>query len=180
MLRHLSETQVREAEIRLADSKRIPTPTVAAGVRRLEGPGDEALVFGVSVPLPLGDRNQGRRAEARALLAKTEEAGRTTEVRLRTLLFTLHQELRHAATALDALEGEIVPQAEETLSFSRRGFAEGRFSYLELADAERTLSAVRRERIETAVSYHSLVLELERVTGEPLEGEARVTKEVVP
>ena len=180
MLRRLSETRLREAEIRLADTKRVPTPIVAAGIRRLEAPGDEAFVFGVSIPLPVSDRNQGNRSEARALLGRAEEATRGSEVRLRTLLFRLQRELRQAATALDSLQREVVPQAEAAVSFSRRGFVEGRFSYLDVADAERTLAAVRRERLETAASFHRLILEIERVTGEPLEDEARVTEEVVP
>lgn len=180
MLRQLSEKQLREAEIRLADAKRIPTPSLAAGIRRLEGPEEESLVFGLSVPLPTSDRNQGGRAEARALLSKSEEGGRTTEVRLRTVIFSLHQELRHASTALDALEKEILPQAEESLSLSRRGFLEGRFSYLELVDAERTLGAVKQERIETAASYHQFILEIERLTGEPIDAGSREEKAVAP
>jgi cobalt-zinc-cadmium efflux system outer membrane protein len=180
MLRHLSEKQLREAEIRLADAKRFPTPSLAPGIRRLEGPEEESLVFGLSVPLATSDRNQGGRAEARALLAKSEEGGRTTEVRLRTVIFSLHQELRHASTALDALEKEILPQAEESLSLSRRGFLEGRFSYLELVDAERTLGAVKKERIETAASYHQFVLEIERLTGQPIDAGSREKKAVAP
>jgi cobalt-zinc-cadmium efflux system outer membrane protein len=180
MLRQLSEKRLREAEIRLADAKRIPTPSLAAGIRRLEGPEEESLVFGLSVPLPTSDRNQGGRAEARALLSKSEEEGRTTEVRLRTVIFGLHQELRHASTALDALEKEILPQADESLSLARSGFTEGRFSYLELVDAERTLRAVQKERIETAASYHELVLEIERLMGEPIDAGSRQEKAVAP
>jgi outer membrane protein, heavy metal efflux system len=179
MTRRLSERQLRQAEVRLADVKRIPSPSIAAGVRRLEGPEQQAFVFGLSVPLPTGDRNQGDRAEARALLAESEQGLQTTEVRLRTVIFGLHQELRHAAAALDAFERDIVPQAETSLSLSRRGFVEGRFSYLELADAQRTLGAVKRERIQTAASYHDLVLEIERLTGAPIgagsQGEESVT-----
>ena len=180
MLRQLSEKQLREAEIRLADTKRIPTPIVAAGVRRLEGPEEESLVFGLSIPLPASDRNQGGRAEARALLAKSEQTGRATEVRLRTVLFGFQQELRHAATALDALETDVLPQARESVSLSRQGFLEGRFSYLELVDAERTLAAVKKESIETAASYHGLVLEIERLTGEPIDAGSREEKAVEP
>lgn len=173
LLRHLSEREVRAAEVRLADAMAVPSPRVAAGVRRFEGPDEHAFVFGVSVPLPTGDRNRGGRAEARALLAKSEAGLAGAEVRLRTVLFALHQELRHAVTALEAIEAEILPQAEATLELSRRGFGEGRFSYLELADAQRTVSAVERERIETATQYHRLVLEIERLTGAPLDAAPR-------
>ncbi|MGH7819225.1 MAG: TolC family protein [Candidatus Binatia bacterium] len=169
IVRSLSEKQLREAEIRLADAKRVPNMSLGGGVRRLEGSGDNALVLGLSMPLPLSDRNQGGSQEARALLGKAEGAARATEARLRSLLFGLHQELLHDATALDAFEREILPGAEESLALSRSGFAGGRFSYLELADAERTLGEVKSERIETAASYHQFVLEIERLLGGPIE-----------
>jgi cobalt-zinc-cadmium efflux system outer membrane protein len=180
MLRQISERQLREAELRLAETKRIPTPSVMGGIRRFQGPGDEAFVFGLWFPLPVSDRHQGDRSEARALLAKSEEGARATDVRLRTVLFELHQELRHAAVALDALEREIVPQAEESLALARRGFAEGRFSYLELVDAERTLIAAGKERIETAAAYHRLIVEIESMTGEPVGGTAPDKEAVAP
>jgi cobalt-zinc-cadmium efflux system outer membrane protein len=179
MLRRVSERQLREAELRLAETKRIPNANVMGGIRRFQGPGDEAFVFGLWFPLPVSDGHQGDRAEARALLAKSEESARATDVRLRTLLFELHQELQHAAVALDGLEGEILPQAKESLALARRGFAEGRFSYLELADAERTLVAAEKERIETAAAYHRLVLEIESLTGEPFDAAAPGKKEAV-
>ncbi len=141
-------------------------------MRRLEGPGDEAFLFSVSLPLPFNDRGQGGVSEAHALLAKSDAAGQATSVRLRTLVFTVHQELQHAALALDTLDREIVPESKSSLALARSGFDEGRFSYLELLDAQRTLVAVERERITTAETYHQLVLELERLLGGPLHQDA--------
>lgn len=176
IVRGLSERELRAAEIRLAETKKVPNITLGGGVRRLEGPGDQALVFGLSMPLPVSDRNQGGIEEARALLGKAEGAARAAEVRLRSLLFGLHQELLHAATALDSQEREILPGAEESLELSRKGFAEGRFSYLELADAARTFGEVKQERIETAAEYHRFVLEIERLLGGPIEAEPPLGK----
>jgi len=170
--RQLSERRLREAELRLAETRRIPNLTVSGGVRRLEGPGDEAFLFSVSLPLPFNDRGQGGVSEAHALLAKSDAAGQATSVRLRTLVFTVHQELQHAALALDTLDREIVPESKSSLALARSGFDEGRFSYLELLDAQRTLVAVERERITTAETYHQLVLELERLLGGPLHQDA--------
>lgn len=170
--RQVAERTLREAEARLAETRRIPNLTVTGGVRRLEGPGEQSFLFGVSAPLPVSDRGQGALAEARALVAKSEAAGRSTAVRLRTLVFTVHQELLHASTALESLDREILPESRNALTLARRGFGEGRFSFLELVDAQRTLVAVERERITTAESYHQLVLELERVLGTSLRGDA--------
>ncbi|MDQ1304044.1 MAG: outer membrane protein heavy metal efflux system, partial [Pseudomonadota bacterium] len=50
-LRFGSEARLRDAELRLARSLSRPDVAFSAGVRRFEGPDDQALVFGVSVPL---------------------------------------------------------------------------------------------------------------------------------
>lgn len=168
--RWASEKKLREAEIALAVAKRTPNLSIGAGVRRLEDPDTEVLVAEISVPLPIFDRNQGGTAEAEALAHQTESEHRRHALRLETLLFGLYQELLHAWTAIDSLQGVVLPQARETLVLAQRGFDEGRYSYLELLDAQRTFVEVRTEAIETATAYHRYLLGIERLIGEPLEG----------
>jgi cobalt-zinc-cadmium efflux system outer membrane protein len=167
--RWTTEKRLREAELKLARSKRAPNLTVGGGVRRLEGPDEHALVAVLSLPLPLSDRNQGGRAEARALLEKTELGQQAEESRLRAVLFGLYQELEQAATEVEATRREILPQAEEALKIAEDGFRQGRFSYLELADAQRTLLDVKQQFIVAAETYHKLVAEIERLTGQALQ-----------
>lgn len=169
ILRWVSEQNLRRAELELANAQRIPDLSLRAGPRRREEPPGESLVFGVVVPLPLFDRNQGGVAEAQALAGKTEAAARATEVRLQAALFGLHQELLHAGHQLDALEKEILPDAEQALSISREGFTQGRFSYLDLLDAQRTFVDVKKEYLVAAASYHRFVLTIERLTGQPID-----------
>jgi cobalt-zinc-cadmium efflux system outer membrane protein len=141
-----------------------------AGPRRLEGADEQALVFGLSAPLPLFDRNQGAIGEASALAAKAGAARQATEVRLRALLYRLWQQLAHAGHVLDVLERDVLPASEETLALSREGFERGAFSHLELLDAERAFLEARSRRIEAAAAFHGFVLEVERVTGSPIDG----------
>jgi cobalt-zinc-cadmium efflux system outer membrane protein len=169
ILRWVSERNLRQAEVGLANAKRIPDLSLSAGPRRHEGPDDFAFVFGVGVPLPLFDRNQGGVAEARALAGKTDAAARATEVRLRAVLFGLHQALLHAGHEIDALEKHILPDAQEALSISRQGFTEGRFSLLELLDTQRTFVDVKMEYLAAAARYHRFVLTIERLTGEAID-----------
>jgi cobalt-zinc-cadmium efflux system outer membrane protein len=171
-----SEAQLRAAEARLADAKRTPNLVIDGGARWLEGPGDHSFVFGLSMPLPLSDRNQGGSAAALAELRASEHGAAATKARLHALLFALVQELAHAATALDMLERDILPSAERSLELSRAGFAKGRLSYLDVADAHRTLVEVKRERIETAAAYQEYVLEIERVLGGPIDEEQNDTQ----
>lgn len=169
--RWASERRLREAEIALADAKRRPDLNVGAGVRRLEGPDTEVFVAELSVPLPILNRNQGGAVEARALARRTDVDRRNAAIRLETVLFGLYQELSHAMTAAESLQRVIVPQARDALSLSQKGFDEGRFSYLDLVDAQRTFVEVRAEAIDTALLYHRLRLSMERLLGQPLDAD---------
>lgn len=167
--RWVTEERLRAAEVRLADSKRVPDVEVQGGVRRLEGPREEGFVMQLSVPLPLFNRNQGESAETRALREKASAERGAAGVRLRTLVYGLYQELQHATTQLDILEREILPQAERSLAVAREGFAQGKLSQLELVAAQKTFVEVREEAIVAATAYHQNVLEIERLTGLPLD-----------
>ena len=65
---------------------------------------------------------------------------------------------------------EIVPSSEEALALARKGYSEGLFTQLELIDAQRTLTEVRREQLRAATTYHKLVAEIERLLGDSLRG----------
>jgi cobalt-zinc-cadmium efflux system outer membrane protein len=170
IIRWVSEKKLREAEIKLADARRVPNVAVGGGIRHLAGPDDVAFVLGFSMPLQLFDRNQGGAAEARALLGRTEAEQKAAEVRLGAVLLGLYEEMARAVQVMDGLQKEIVPKAEDALAISQDGFAQGRFSYLEVLDAQRTLFDIKQEYIQTATAYHQFLVELERLIGQPIEG----------
>ncbi|MGH8731970.1 MAG: TolC family protein, partial [Burkholderiales bacterium] len=137
--RWVSETKLREAEIKLADARRVPNVAVSGGIRRLEGPDEQVFVLGLSMPLQIFDRYQGGAAEARALLGRTEAEQKAAEIRLGTVLLGLYEEMAHDVHVMEGLQKEILPKAEDALEISRDGYAQGRYSYLEVLDAQRTL-----------------------------------------
>lgn len=168
--RWISEKKLREAEIKLADARRVPNVTAWGGTRHLEGPGEQSFLFGFSMPLQLFDRNQGGAAEARALLGRTEAEQKAAEVRLGIVLLGFYEEMAHDVHVMEGLEKEILPKAEDALAISQEGFAQGRFSYLEVLDAQRTIFDVKQEYIQTATTYHQFLVEIERLIGQPIEG----------
>lgn len=168
-LRRLSAERVhRSAALSLARSRAVPDVRAVAGARRLEGPDAVAFLAGVSVPLPVFSRNQGDIAEANARRSQVDDEAAATRVALLTRLFGEYQELVHVTTALDSLEKEVLPQADAMLQAVGDGFRLGRFSQLELVDAQRTLIEVRNEHIDAAEEYHTFVVRIEELLGEPL------------
>ncbi|MEX2150142.1 MAG: TolC family protein [Steroidobacteraceae bacterium] len=167
-LRFLSEQRLREAEIRLARATRTPDITLGAGVRRFEETGDNAFVLSFSVPLPVANRNAGAIAESQARLGLLPYEREAALLEVRTRLFAFYQKLEQARTVATALDTELVPQAQAALALTRDGFDRGRFSYLEVAAAQRELLDLELARIEVAADFHLLLIEIERLTSQPL------------
>jgi cobalt-zinc-cadmium efflux system outer membrane protein len=167
-LRYAAEQRVREAELELARARARSSVLLSAGLRRLEGTDDTALVAGVSLPLGIFDRRQGERAEHRSRTAKTKAERSAALVKARATLQSLHGELRVTRAEVETLRGELLPLASRALDQTRSGFERGRFSYLELASAQQDVLDTERAAIEAAGAVHRLHNEIERLTGEPL------------
>ena len=88
--RLLSQRRLAEAELHLAEARRRPKWRVYGGLRRFESVDDFAVVGGITVPLAVRNRNQGRIAEAQANVARTEAETVALRVEVETALFVLH------------------------------------------------------------------------------------------
>ena len=165
LLKFASEQRVLDARQRLADAQRMPNVTFSAGVRRLEGVDDQAFVAGFSVPLGTHKRAI---PEIQATRAEREQLRLTTSARrleLHSLLFSLYQEVLHARTEATALHVEIRPQAERMVETTAEGYRLGRYSLVELIDAQRALIEIEQDSIRAAVEFHTNLIEIERATG---------------
>ena len=156
---------LRQAELRLAESRRIQNVTIGAGVRRLDATDDTAFLFRFSVPVPMFDRNQGGVQEAVSLERKGLDDEAELKVRISVLLKDLYDEYRHTGMQLQVWSERVLPKAREALVIARDGFGAGRFSYLELIDAQRTLFEAREQQIQSASSHHKLATEIQKLIG---------------
>jgi cobalt-zinc-cadmium efflux system outer membrane protein len=163
--RYLTEARLRDSEITLALASRRPGIEVGAGVRRLEASDDTALVFSLGIPLPYSDRNQGTIAAAQALKDGAEAQRGAARVKARAQLFRNYRELIDQRQQVTALRERALPRMEAALKNTEYAYERGRYSYLELVDAQRELLAVRNGLIEAATAYHLTLIEIERLTG---------------
>lgn len=153
-----------EAQRRFAVANARPDLNVSLGVRRSEALDDQALVMSVSVPLGTKPRSRLEVAEADANLAAVESRRAAERLESHQTLFEAYQELLHARTEYEALRTRMVPKAEQALAFTRRGFEAGRFSFVALAQAQKTLFDLRTRSVEAAARYHSRLVEIDRLT----------------
>ena len=158
------EARTIEARRRVAVASARPDLNVSLGVRRLEATDDQGLVMSVSVPLGNRRRSDFSVAEADADLASLQARTEAAHIERRQQLFDLYQSLQQAQSEVASLRQRMLPKAEEAARLTRRGFEAGRFSFLSLAQAEKTLFDLREREVEAAARYHTLLVEVERLT----------------
>ena len=166
LARFTAGLRAEDARIRLAQAKRKPDVSVSAGVRRLETFDDQALVASFSIPLGTRRRADLEERAARASRGVLERDLDTRRLELHATLFELYQEIVHARTEAESLQTRVRPQAEAMLQTTEQGYRAGRFSLLELADAQIQLIEVEREAIRAAAQFHTQLIDIKRVLGE--------------
>ena len=166
--RRTVEIAYRRAAIQLERSRRIPDLSIGGGLKYLNGSDDVAFIFGLSFPIPLFDRNQGAIREAEYNLVRSFEEQRSAEVAVRTALMTAYSTLSDAAGTVSSLKSEVLPSAQSAFDAVTEGYRIGKFDFLEMLDAQRTLFDVKGSYIDALAKYHRAVADVERLVGEPL------------
>ena len=166
------EVELRRAAVKLARTGRIPDLTLSGGVRRLKESDEDAFVVGLSVPLPLFDRNQGGVREALQRQAKVSEERRAAELAVLDALAEAYRDLSSAYAEAMALQRDVLPGAQAAFDAAAEGYRQGKLGYLDVLDAQRTFFEARRQYIEALASYHKSKARVERLIGTRLDRRA--------
>ncbi len=160
-----AERDVAAAKVEIERAKRVPDPSVRAGFRQLRGVDESAFVVGVSVPLPVWNRNSGAIAAARAgeRRAEFEAAARERELARETAYLTSQADA--ARTEIIAYAERIIPASERALEQSLRAYRQGGLSYIEVLDAQSSLAEARERQISALLSFHKAEARLARRMG---------------
>lgn len=143
-----SERDAARARIRLAKADAVPDITASGGVRRFAEGRETALVAGISIALPVRNRNRGNiqaaqseslAAESGLALARIDGNRRRYEARML---------LDAAEVRYEALAGPGIGQAEEAARLARIGYNAGKFPLIELIDAQTALTSARLNLIQ--------------------------------
>ena len=86
------------------------------------------------------------------------------------MLQELHQALTTAVLEAATLRNDVLPRVEEALEETQFAYDRGRYSFLELIDAQREYLAIQSALIEASSNAHALQTEIERLTNAPLTG----------
>jgi cobalt-zinc-cadmium efflux system outer membrane protein len=159
-----AERDAAERRIAVERSRRTPDVSVSFGVRRLRGDDATAAVFGISVPLPLFDRNRGAVAAA---------AANAQAAQARLAMVQAEQDSdRRTATAQASAAGQMLEAsrqsqsaASEAYRLARIGYDAGRLPLSELLAARRDLIAARGRAVDTKLARVKAFADLARAQG---------------
>lgn len=163
------EIRQRQAALDLEKSKRIPDLSVSGGNRHLNETDIDAFIVEMSLPLTFFNRNQGSIMEARYVVAKAEEERRAVELYVLSRLAESYESLIISYSEATALKNDVLPAVESAFDAVIAGYDQGKFGYLDVLDAQRTLFEARDQYIEMLATYHKAKADVEQLIGERVD-----------
>lgn len=152
-----------KAGLSLERANAVPDPTINVGVRDFREDNSQAFVVGLSIPIPVFNMNRAGIERANHDLAAVSLDEQSARLSFETSLTELYGNYANAYSEAIALKTSVLPGAEEAFRFARDGYDAGKFSYLEVLDAQRTLFETRKQLNEVALDYHRQRTMLERI-----------------
>ncbi|MBX2977149.1 MAG: TolC family protein [Ignavibacteriaceae bacterium] len=160
-----NEVNIREAALELERSLAVPDLTVNGGVRYLNELKTNSFVAGVSIPLPFFNRNQGNIQAAEVRLEQMDAIKNTRRLNVIAQLNTAYNNLLSAYNNSQQLKNSIIPEAENAYEVTRQGYIQGRFAFIDLLDAQRTLFETQTQFLLELSDYYNSLIEIENITG---------------
>ena len=149
-----AKRRAREAGLTAAKAGRFPDITLSAGQTRFEEAGESAWQMGVSLPLPLFDRNQGAMQAAQARVREARAQADAAAQGWQAEIDTLYPQVEVLAQQLTDFEKTVLPASSEAFSAISKGYRFGKFSLLDVLDAQRALIDTRFDYLDTVTRYH--------------------------
>jgi len=149
--------------IALEKSRRTPDVSPFVGLRRVGE--NNTVLFGISIPLPIIDRNEGGIARARAD-ARAAQTGLALQ-RNRALadVEAAYRAWENARQRAAAFDQGLLRQADEAQSIARAAYQEGAIELLPYLEAQRTRAEVQQQYLRALFDARVSVLQLEHAVG---------------
>jgi len=162
------EMEKRRADKDLQEALGIPDLNIGLGYRRLSASSDNVLVAGLSIPIPIFNSNQGAVEAAKIRVNQAEWQKASTQVALISDLNQLYASLQALRLETVALYEKGIPEAENAFEIINDGYNLGKFRFLDVLNAQRTLFESRSNLIRSLAEYQMALTDIERIIGRPI------------
>jgi outer membrane protein, heavy metal efflux system len=165
LVRYANEKRLSETRIQLARSKKNADIEISGGIRHFNSTDDNALLMSLSIPFGSASRAAPDIDEAELSGQRDTYVYEKHYLNLYATLFEIYQNITHSVETVQTLRKTIIPQAQSVLNDYETGYTAGRYSFLELTEAQRALLDSRLEAVIAAADYHRYRIEIDRLTG---------------
>jgi cobalt-zinc-cadmium efflux system outer membrane protein len=132
----------------LAHRERLPVPSISGGAETTRDVNGTSALFGLSVPLPFFDKNQGAIAKASAQVSAAELDLQAGLAEARAQIESAAAVLRKRKDGLQVFETAISDRVPALRRMAEDAYREGNADILELLDANRSLRDVQLARVQ--------------------------------
>jgi len=126
---------------------------------------DKVLGFGVSITLPIFNRNQGAKAEARASITQAQKQREFLESTVRAEVASAYYRYEVARAALQTYERGVIERSTQNVRTVRAAYETGAFRVTELLAEQRRLIEMQREMTEAMVERYRALSDLQAAIG---------------
>ncbi|MCR6736024.1 MAG: TolC family protein [Afipia sp.] len=157
----------RNAELLQARLRPYPDLRVGAGWRHYNETADNAVRLSISAAIPVFDQNQGNILSAQESLAKTRAEREANRNALIVIAGRAYDSLQGALRELAILRETAIPKSRQASDAILEGYGQGRFSLLEVLDAQASVAQARLREQEAQQNFHIAVATIEGLVGNP-------------
>jgi cobalt-zinc-cadmium efflux system outer membrane protein len=159
------EVERRKSLTAVENTRRVTDITLSLGSKRDQQLGRNQTVIGLSIPLPVFDRNQGNILEALRREDKARDELLVARSQIEGEAVQAYERLTMSRIEAQSLATDVLPGAQSAFDAATRGFELGKFSFLEALDAQRTLLQARTQYLRALAEAHRASADLNRILG---------------
>ncbi|MDD2714325.1 MAG: TolC family protein [Candidatus Wallbacteria bacterium] len=156
------------AVLKAQKSQALPDLTFKGGLSRFKASDEYAYFCAVALPIPFTGNSGGIR-EAELNLEKIEKERKFSELKIKSAFASSFNSLKTLSSQTRTLKEEIIPASLSAFELASEGYRLGKFGFLEMLDAQRTLFESRLELVKASEEFHLEKAELERLIGHALD-----------
>lgn len=159
------EKAVEQAQFALEHERAARIPNVSVMGQYHREAGDESIVAGLSVPVPIWYRRQGEISTAMGTHHRAQAERLRVQYELEQAVTQYFQEMQTARRQIEVFEKGLLYQAKEALDIAEFSFRNGVASLLEVIDAQRVYRQTLLEFAQSKAAYSLALARLEQAVG---------------
>jgi outer membrane protein TolC len=126
---------------------------------------DRLFAFGVSITLPIFNRNQGAKAEAQLEITQAQKRCEFIESVVRAEVAAAYRRYEAAQASVRTYERGVIARSEQSVQTMRAAYQVGAFRVTELLAEQRRLVDMQREMTEALAERYRALAELRAALG---------------